>query len=99
MIDQELQKALSSQLGQLRMTTQVPTGAVAGELQRGAPSLRDERFDVPLLAEDELGRVFDREGKRILILGAGFAPAIAERFIYHDRDEPLFRNLYDETRG
>ena len=65
-IDQESQNALSKKLGALRMTTQVPTGSVGSELQRGAASMKDERFDVPLLAEDELGRVFDREEKRVL---------------------------------
>ncbi len=95
-IDQESQNALSKKLGALRMTTQVPTGSVGSELQRGAASMKDERFDVPLLAEDELGRVFDREEKRLLILGAGLPPAIAERLEYF-RD-PLFENLYDEMR-
>ena len=71
-IDQESQRALSAKLGKLRMTTQVPTGAAGSELLKGTPSQRDERFNVPLLAEDELGRIFDRETKRMLILGAGF---------------------------
>ena len=95
-IDQELQKALSAKLGALRMTTQVPTGSVGSELQRGASSMKDERFDVPLLAEDELGRVFDREEMRVLVLGAGLSPAIAERLEYYS--DPMFENLYDEPR-
>ena len=95
-IDQESQKVLSNRLGVLRLTTQVPTGVVGSELQRGVPSLKDERVDVPLLAEDELGRVFDREEKRMLILSAGHAPAIAERLEYY-RDK-MFENLYDEPR-
>ena len=92
--DQESQRALSAKLGKLRMTTQVPTGAAGSELLKGTPSQRDERFNVPLLAEDELGRVFDRETKRTLILGAGFSPAIAERLEYY-RD-PMFDKLYHE---
>ena len=63
---------------------------------KGTPSQRDERFNVPLLAEDELGRIFDRETKRMLILGAGFSPAIAERLEYFS--EPMFDKLYDEPR-
>ena len=55
-IDQESQRALSAKLGKLRMTTQVPTGAAGSELLKGTPSQRDERFNVPLLAEDELGQ-------------------------------------------
>ena len=54
-IDQESQRALSAKLGKLRMTTQVPTGAAGSELLKGTRSQRDERFNVPLLAEDELG--------------------------------------------
>ena len=95
-IDQELQRALSAKLGKLRMTTQAPTGAAGSELLKGTPSLRDERFNVPLLAEDELGRIFDRETKRMLILGAGLSPAIAERLVYHK--DPMFDRLWDEWR-
>ena len=95
-IDQESQRALSAKLGKLRMTTQVPTGAAGSELLKGTPSQRDERFNVPLLAEDELGRIFDRETKRMLILGAGLSPAIAERLEYHS--DPMFDRLWDEPR-
>ncbi len=95
-IDQESQRALSAKLGKLRMTTQVPTGAAGSELLKGTPSQRDERFNVPLLSEDELGRIFDRETKRMLILGAGLSPAIAERLEYHS--DPMFDRLWDERR-
>lgn len=93
-VDSETQKVLSAKLGHLRMTTQVPTGAVGSDLLRGAPSLKDERTDVPLLAEDEIGRVFDRDTDRMLVLGAGHAPAIVERLRYYR--EGMFRGLYAE---
>ena len=97
-IDQESQSTLSGKLGKLRMTEEVPTGRVGEDLQKGGASLQDERRDAPLLAEDEFGRVFDREEKRMLVLGAGLSPAIVERLIYHDKNEKMFKNLYDEPR-
>ena len=49
---------------------------------------------MPLLAEHEIGRIFSREEKRLLILGAGCLPAVAERFIYYT--DPMFEGLYGE---
>jgi type IV secretion system protein VirD4 len=95
-VDQESLQVLSAKLGRMRMTEQVSTGAVGQALMSGAASFRDEHHDVPLLAEHEIGRIFAREEKRLLILGAGQMPAITERFIYFD--DPMFRNFFDAAR-
>jgi type IV secretion system protein VirD4 len=97
-VDQESQKVLSQRLGKVRIVEKVPTGAVGSALQRGTSSQQEQRYNLPLLAEDEIGRVFDRDEERMLILGAGRPPAIAQRLIYHDKAERLFRGLYDEPR-
>jgi hypothetical protein len=97
-IDSESQKVLSEKLGRMRMTEQVATGAAGQSLLSGAAPLRDEHHDVPLLAPHEIERVFAREEKRVLILGAGCVPAVAERFIYYDKvgpDAALFGGRYD----
>ena len=93
-VDQELLKVLSDKLGRMRMVEQVSTGAVGSALVSGAAAFRDEHHDVPLLAEHEIGRIFSREEKRLLILGAGCLPAVAERFIYYT--DPMFEGLYGE---
>ena len=93
-VDQESLRVLSEKLGRMRMTEQVSTGAVGSALLSGAAAFRDEHHDVPLLAEHEIGRVFSRDEKRLLILGAGCLPAVAERFIYYT--DPMFGGLYDE---
>ena len=93
-VDQELLKVLSDKLGRMRMVEQVSTGAVGSALVSGAAAFRDDHHDVPLLAEHEIGRVFSRDEKRLLILGAGCLPAVAERFIYYT--DPMFEGLYDE---
>jgi type IV secretion system protein VirD4 len=92
-VDQESLRVLSEKLGRMRMTEQVSTGAVGNALLQGAASFRDEHHDVPLLAEHEISRVFSRDEKRILILGAGSLPAVAERFVYYS--DPMFRGLFD----
>jgi type IV secretion system protein VirD4 len=95
-VDQESLKVLSDKLGRMRMTEQVSTGAVGSALLSGAASFRDDHHDVPLLAEHEIGRVFGRDEKRLLILAAGCLPAVAERFVYYA--DPMFKGLYDEAR-
>jgi type IV secretion system protein VirD4 len=95
-VDQESLRVLSDKLGRMRMTEQVSTGAVGQALLSGTPSFRDDHHDVPLLAEHELGRVFGRDEKRVLIIGAGALPAVAERFIYYS--DSLFKRLYDEVK-
>ncbi len=92
-VDSESQAEISKKLGKLRITSQVPTGAVGSALLSGAPSLKDERSVEPLLSDDEFGHLFSRERNRILMLGAGFAPAVAERLEYF-RD-PMFEGLFD----
>ena len=92
-VDQESLKVLSDKLGRLRMAEQVSSGAAGNALVSGAAAFRDERFEAPLLAEDELGRIFSRDEKRLLILGAGRSPAIAERLRYFD--DAMFEGLYD----
>jgi type IV secretion system protein VirD4 len=93
-VDQESLKVLSDKLGRLRMVEQVSTGAVGQALLSGAASFRDEHHDVPLLAEHEISRIFGRDERRVLIIGAGQMPAVAERFVYYD--DPMFEGLYDE---
>jgi len=95
--DRETLDELSKRLGHMRMVEQVSTGAVGSALTSGAAAFRDDRYDVPLLAGYEISRLFKREQKRMLILGAGSLPAVAERFIYHDPNDDLFRGLYDEV--
>jgi type IV secretion system protein VirD4 len=94
-IDQETLEALSKRLGHMRMVEQVSTGAVGGALTSGAAAFRDDRHDVPLLADYEISRIFKREENRMLILGAGALPAVAERFTYYEDD--MFKGLYDEV--
>ena len=94
--DQETLEALSKKLGHMRMVEQVSTGAVGSALTSGAAAFRDDRHDVPLLADYEISRIFKREQKRMLILGTGSLPVAVERFIYHDPKDELFRELYDE---
>jgi type IV secretion system protein VirD4 len=94
-VDRESLKLLSESLGRMRMVEQVPTGAVGSALLSGTASFRDDHHDVPLLAEHEISRIFGRDENRLLILGAGGMPAVAERFIYHKDD--LFDGLYDEA--
>ena len=93
-IDSESQATIAKKLGKLRITSQVATGVVGSALLSGAPSLKDERSVEPLLSDDEFGHLFSRERNRILMLGAGLAPAVAERVIYHE--DAMFRGLYNE---
>jgi type IV secretion system protein VirD4 len=93
-VDQESLKVLSDKLGRMRMVEQVSTGAVGSALLSGAASFRDDHHDVPLLAEHEIGRIFGRDERRLLILGAGCLPAVAERFVYYK--DAMFTGLYDE---
>ncbi len=92
-VDQESLKVLSDKLGRLRMVEQVSSGAVGSALLQGSPAFRDDHHDVPLLAEHEIGRVFGRDEKRLLLLGAGSMPAVIERFVYYA--DPMFEGLYD----
>ena len=59
--------------------------------------LRDDHYDVPLLAEHEISHIFRRAARRMLILGTGSSPAVVERFIYHDPADELFNGFYDEA--
>jgi len=93
-VDQETLKELSAKLGRMRMVEQVSTGAVGSALVSGAAAFRDDHFEAPLLAEHEFGWMFSRQQKRLLVLGAGLSPAIAERLHYFD--DPLFEGLYDD---
>ena len=93
-VDRESQTELAAKLGRMRMTEQVATGAVGQSLQSGSAAFRDDHIDVPLLAEHEIEILFAREQDRVLILGAGLSPAIAERLIY--RNEPMFEGMHDQ---
>jgi type IV secretion system protein VirD4 len=89
--DQETLKVLSDKLGHMRMAEKVSTGAVGTALLSGAAPFREDHHNVPLLAEPEIELVFARDEKRVLILGAGLRPAVAERVQYYD---PWFREFY-----
>jgi type IV secretion system protein VirD4 len=93
-VDLESLQVLSGKLGRMRMTEQVPTGAVGQALLSGAAAFRDEHHDIPLLAAHEVESKFGRDEKRLLILGAGCMPAVAERFVYYK--DAMFAGLYDE---
>jgi type IV secretion system protein VirD4 len=93
-VDQESLNVLSEKLGRMRIVEQVSTGAVGSSLISGAAPFRDDRHDVPLLAGHEINRIFGRDQNRVLILGAGTLPAVAERFFYYKND--MFRGLYDK---
>lgn len=97
-IDQESLKQLSEKLGKMRIGAPVSTGVAGTALVSGQAAYKQDYFDVPLLAADELGRAFSREKKRVLVFGAGWPPAVAERLIYYDKKESLFRGLYDEPK-
>ena len=92
-VDSESQDAISRKLGKLQIVQQIPTDAVGTKQHSGAPSLRDDRSVESLLSPDEFGHLFARERNRILLLGAGHAPAIAERVVYHE--DAMFKGLYD----
>jgi type IV secretion system protein VirD4 len=94
--DPETLAILSKKIGQLRMVEEVSTGTVGSQLVAGAPAFREDHYEAPLLAEDELGWFLAREENRVLILGAGKRPAVAERVVYHS--DPLFERLYPEQR-
>jgi hypothetical protein len=94
-VDQESLTVLSQRIGRVRIVEQVSTGAVGSALTSGAAAFRDDRHDVPLLAEHEISRIFAREKKRMLTLGTGSLPAVTERFTYYEDD--LFKGLYDEV--
>jgi type IV secretion system protein VirD4 len=94
--DHQTAKALSERLGKLRMMEQVASDASARDRLSGAPAFKEQHFQTPLLAENEIERVFDREKKRMLVLGAGFEPLVAERLIYFE--DEMFKGLYDDPR-
>ena len=89
-------KELSNKLGSLRMMEQVASDASANARLGGAPPYKEHRFEAPLLAGDEIERVFDRDKNRMLVLGAGYDPLVAERLIYHK--DAMFDKLYDDPR-
>jgi type IV secretion system protein VirD4 len=94
-VDQESLEVLSKKLGRVQMLEQVSTDAVRSALVHGAVAFRDERHQVPLLAEHEIVSLFSRDERRLLVVGAGWPPAVAERFLYYA--DPMFRGLFDET--
>ncbi len=94
--DSQTAKALSEKLGQLRMMEQVASDASASAKLSGAPAYKDHHFETPLLAGDEIERIFDRDKKRMLILGAGCDPLVAERLIYFE--DKMFEKLWDDPK-
>lgn len=93
-VDHESQKEISAKLGRLRMTEQVATGAVGSALLSGAAAFREDHFDVPLLAENEIEWLFNRDQERLLVLPAGLSPAIVERLDY--LRQPMFDGMHKE---
>ncbi len=93
--DSESLKVLSEMLGRTSIMEQVSSGAVGQALLAGAPAFRDDRHDVPLLAEHELRLAFAKGKERVLIFNVEDVPAVAERLLYFR--EPMFKGLYDEV--
>jgi type IV secretion system protein VirD4 len=93
--DSESLKVLSDMLGRTSIVEQSPSGAVGQALLSGASAFRDDRHDVPLLAEHELRLAFAKGKERVLIFNVEDVPAVAERLLYFK--EPMFRGLYDEA--
>ena len=93
-VDHKSQRELSAKLGRLRMTEQLATGAVGSALLSGAAAFREDHFDVPLLAENEIEWLFNRDQKRLLILPAGLPPAIVECLDY--LRQPMFAGMHNE---
>lgn len=92
--DSETLKVLSDMLGRTSIIEQVSTGVAGQALVSGGSAFREDRHDVPLLAEHELRLAFARGKERVLIFNAEDVPAVAERLLYYK--EPLFKGMYDE---
>ncbi|MGO9543329.1 MAG: type IV secretory system conjugative DNA transfer family protein [Rhodomicrobium sp.] len=93
--DSETLKVLSEMLGRTSIVEQVSSGAVGQALVNGAAAFRDDRHDVPLLAEHELRLAFAKDKERVLIFNVEDVPAVAERLLYFK--EPMFKGFYDEV--
>jgi len=97
--DAETLRALSNSLGRTGIVLQTDSGASRSSLLQGAPPLREDRKDLPLLEEHELRLAFDRDKSRMLILVAGKHAGVAKRLVYFKDD--LFKDadkvtlLYD----
>ncbi len=78
------------------MMEQVASGAGANAKLSGVPAYKEQHFETPLLAGNEIERIFDRDKRRVLILGAGFDPLVAERLIYFE--DKMFEKLCDDPK-
>jgi type IV secretion system protein VirD4 len=91
--DSESLKVLSDMLGRTSIVEQVASGAVGHNLVSGASAFREDRHDVPLLAEHELRLAFAKRKERVLIFNVEDVPGVAERLFYYRDAE--FHGLYD----
>ena len=82
-------------LGRMRIAEPIATGVAGNQMLSGHADQSEQHYETSLLAEHEIEHLFERDENRMLILGAGRPPAVAERFIYHDKKDPLFKGLYD----
>ena len=86
---------LSEWVGQTGIVARVGSGVSRAQGLGGAGSRRDDHQRVPLLAEHELRIVFGRRTQRLLVFNVETYPAIVKRFVYHDKNEEMFKGLYD----
>ena len=91
--DSETLKVLSECLGRTGIVVKVDSGASRNDLSGGASPLKDDRREVPLLAEHELRLAFGRSKQRLLIYSVENEPAVVRRFSYFRDDR--FKGLYD----
>lgn len=91
--DSETLKALSDNLGRTNIVEQSQSGVSRASVRHGGLLHRDNPQTIPLLAEDEIRRVFARGKRRVLIFNADDNPAVARRFVYYK--DARFDGLYD----
>ena len=91
-------KVLSDKLGRMRMMEQVSTGAVGQALLAGAPAFRDDRHDVPLLAEHEIAPGFRQRQEALVDSRCRDAcPRWRSGCIYYQ--EPMFKGFTTSGGG
>lgn len=94
-VDGESLKALSDNLGRTNIVEQSHSGVSRAGVRQGGLLHRDNLQTLPLLAEDEIRRVFARKKQRLLIFNAEDNPGVVRRFVYYA--EKKFEGLYDRA--
>ena len=86
-------------LGRTGIVVKVDSGASRNDLSRGASPLKDDRHEVPLLAEHELRMAFGRSKQRLLIYNVEKEPAVVKRFSYYRDDGSRACTIRTRTTG